>query len=103
MLVDEALKDSNRRMNYAWVQNTLASFSISLARQSSLTSRSHSCLAGRNAFMQTGIAFRALVHFVQGLRHVANLGRNELQGWALPTMLRDHPHCAITGFRRELV
>lgn len=42
MLVDEVLQDLSRRSSSAWAKNALASFNISLARRSSLTSRSSS-------------------------------------------------------------
>lgn len=42
MLVDEVLQDLSRRSSSAWAKNALASFSISLARRSSLFSRSSS-------------------------------------------------------------
>src|SRR6185312_2242051 len=42
MFVDEVPQDLNRRSNSAWAKNALASFRISLARRSSLTSRSSS-------------------------------------------------------------
>ena len=42
MLINEALQDFRRRSSSAWAKNALASFSISLARRSSLTSRSSS-------------------------------------------------------------
>src|SRR3546814_5416461 len=40
MCIDEAPQDLSRRSSSAWAKNALASFSISLARRSSLTSRS---------------------------------------------------------------
>ena len=42
MLVDEVLQDLSRRSSSAWAKNALASFNISLARRSSLFSRSSS-------------------------------------------------------------
>jgi len=40
VLVNEASQDFSRRSSSAWAKKALASFSISLARRSSLTSRS---------------------------------------------------------------
>ena len=42
MFVDETLQNFSRRSSSAWAKNALASFRISLARRSSLTSRSRS-------------------------------------------------------------
>ena len=42
VLIDELLQDLSGRSSSAWAKNALASFIISLARRSSLTSRSNS-------------------------------------------------------------
>lgn len=48
MLVDEGLQDFKRRSSSAWAKNALASLRISLARRSSLTSRSRALRRSRS-------------------------------------------------------
>jgi hypothetical protein len=48
MLIDEGLQDFRRRSSSAWAKNALASFRISLARRSSLTSRSSALRRSRS-------------------------------------------------------
>ena len=48
MLIDEALQDFRRRSSSAWAKNALASFKISLALRSSLTSRSSAFICSRS-------------------------------------------------------
>lgn len=58
VLVDESYHDFRRRPSSAWAKNALASFSISLALRSSLTSRSSSltrwAFIGRHALAHAG-------------------------------------------------
>lgn len=65
-------------------KKALASCRISLARCSSLTSRSRSltCCASLvcDAFTHPGVDFCALDPVQQWLRHAANLGRDRFQG-----------------------
>jgi hypothetical protein len=80
MLVDEIPQDLSRRSSSAWAKNALASFRISLARRSSLTSRSSSFtrlrLGGRHALAHAGIDLVSLDPFEQRLRHAADLRRD---------------------------
>src|SRR5258708_39155356 len=49
LLIDEGLQDLRRRSSSAWAKNALASFRMSLARRSSLTSRSNALRRSRSA------------------------------------------------------
>ena len=107
MLVDEVLQDLSRRSSSAWAKNALASFRISLARRSSLTSRSEFLdalrLGGRDALAHAGIDLVALDPFQQRLRHAADLRRDRFnrrpQRRVLPSVLLHHPHRALTDLR----
>ena len=78
VLVDELPQSLNRRSSSAWAKNALATFRISLARRSSLTSRSSSLtrcpLRRRHAFARIGVDLLALDPRQQCLRHAADLG-----------------------------
>jgi len=73
MLIDEVLQDSRRRSSSAWAKNALASFKISLALRSSLTSRSSAFICSRSEVVMPSSTpvsiWSRLTHSDRGLRY----------------------------------
>lgn len=104
-LVNECPQDLSRRWSSAWAKNALASFSISLARRSYLTSRSRALSVPffvRDTVPQAGVDLVALDPFAQGLWHTADLRCNGFngrpQGRVLTTVFLHQVHRAFADF-----
>ncbi|MDP9547223.1 UNVERIFIED_ORG: hypothetical protein J2811_005310 [Burkholderia cepacia] len=81
MLIDERRQDLKRRSSSAWAKNALATLRISLARRSSLTSRSRPSAVRVRQWSRHRAPLVNLITldpFVQRLRRTPNHRRNRL-------------------------
>ncbi len=109
-LIDKRPHDLSRRSSSAWAKNALASFSISLARRNSLTSRSSTLMRACSAVLRPSrwpCVPLVLTHpVVQGRCRAANLARNGNHGcplrFVLGPVLEHHPHRTFADFGGEL-
>ena len=111
VLVDEVPQDLSRRSNSAWAKNALASFRISLARRSSLTSRFRSFTRCASLVVtpsrtpsstSTRFTHSCSVCGTQPILGAIDSMAAHSDGYSPPVLLH-HPHSPLTDFGRELV